>query len=274
MRVPPGEKNMQLKNQIMTAPAAAEGRRASRAIPLVACFPLFIAVAVAGAGRVYEHVEGRIGDGRRVGAMTRRQAVASVMALCARLAPGVTIVEPSEVSGYDVTAAGRTAVHYSEWQIQCRTANGTYVVRLNAKTGEPVLVRREREAGDRAATANGDVRGDLSLREAMSWVRRYLRLAGLPLPDGSQRFHRRGYDFTFLLPAADGAARMLRVRVNRKDGDLEHLYNVVYRKFPAEAGLHKAPWGGGSQTFPKVSLTLRAVTMSAAGFGRLQPEAL
>jgi hypothetical protein len=265
---------MQLKSQILTAPVAAGARRANRAILLVACLPLFIAFAAAGAGRVYEHVAGRIGDGRRVGAMTRRQAVASVMALCARLAPGVTIVEPLEVSGYDFTAAGRRAVHYSEWHIQCRTANGIYVIRLNAETGEPVLVCREREAGGGDAAANGDFRGDLSPREAMSWARRYLRLAGLPLPDGSQPLHRRGYDFTFLLPSADGTARMLRVRVNRKDGNLEHLHNVVYRKFPAEAALHKNHRGGGSQSISNVSLTPRAVTMCAAGFGRLQPEAL
>jgi len=102
------------------------------------------------------------------------------------------------------------------------------------------------KVADVADEGNGDLRRRgarvLSPREASPWTRRYLSAVGLPLPADARLVRDIEHDFNYDCSGGpngpngtqgrQGTRRMLRVRVNPKDGSLEHLHNVVYRKYP------------------------------------------
>jgi hypothetical protein len=205
-------------------------RRANRVVLLIACLPLLIAVAVAAAGRICVRLSHASLDDQRVGAMTRRQAVERANGLCAHIYGSPA----DEVAAFGYENGGQPGEfpRHNEWQVLCRTATGRCFLRIDADNGEPLVIRREAGTSTGGASmANGDNRGGISPREAAVWVRHYLRLAGLPMPHGAPMLHYSGYDLTYRLAASNGAARMLRVRVNPKDGSLVHLQNVIFRKF-------------------------------------------
>jgi len=186
--------------------------------------------AVALAGCVYERIWPGITD-QHIGQMTGSQAAASARKLTTTIS-GAGAAETISVSGVGNSAPPGTSPRWCEWQVSCLTAAGGYFVCINANSGETMVVLREHEADDGAApTANGDLHSGVSHREAMLWARRYLRLAGLPVPAGERPFEDHGFDFTFRIAVAPGAMRVLRVGVNPRDGSLEHLFNLVHWKF-------------------------------------------
>jgi hypothetical protein len=226
--------------------AAAAVRQTNRPVLLVVCLPLLLALAAAAGGRIYQTVAARqrAADRQQVGRFTRAEAARRAQELVARVT-GVPVgaAEAVDVEVYSSSDAAKRArsVGGDEWDVLCRMASrGDYLVRLAANSGEPILVRKEEEKADEGNEENGDLRrggrtGVLSRREASLWARRYLRLVGLPLPADAWLVRDRGYDFNYDCGGPDGThgtRRMLRVRVSPKDGHLEHLQNVVYRKYP------------------------------------------
>jgi len=225
---------MQISDQSMAVSLAAV-RRTNHPILLVTLLPLLLAFAVAAAGWIYDQLSDHYLANRRIGAMTQRQAIAKATKLCAQITSGPA--EAFNFVGYGSAVQPGMLPRYNEWQVLCLTASGRYFLRLDADSGEPIVIRREdlTPAGS-AAPANGDYHGDISRREATAWARYYLRLAGLPLPDSAPTLRSGGYDLTYRVGASKkGEVRMLRVRVDPKDGSLVHLQNVLYHRFPPAA---------------------------------------
>jgi hypothetical protein len=168
--------------ELTTQTAAAAARRSNRPVLLLAGLPLLLAFAAAAAGFTYHRISNQLASGTRVGAMTQAQAVAVAQALCARVLPDGARAEVVEAVALTNGAPPGTYPRCNEWQLVCVTRAGRYFVRVNADTGEPVVLRRE--AGPSAGHENGDLIGGISAREAQRWAHRYGRLAGFPLPAG------------------------------------------------------------------------------------------
>jgi hypothetical protein len=221
---------MQLTDQSVSISITAV-RRANRALLFVACLPLLIAVAVAAVGRISDRVSQHALDAQRIGAMTRRQALLRAEGLCRLISPD-SPAEAVSAFGYSNGRQPGVFPRHDEWQVYCRSAAGRYFLRIDADSGEPLVIRREAGAPEAdIAPANGDYRGGISHQEAARWAHYYLRLVGLPRPNGTPVLRYGGYDFTYRLDAPKGPVRTLRVRINPKDGSLIHLQNVIFRKF-------------------------------------------
>jgi hypothetical protein len=219
------------EREIMTGKLISAGR-GSRAARLVACLPIVLGLGAAAAGFHQTRGARNLAESR-IGAMTGRQAEETARRLTATLFGGA----PAEVHAVTGLSSGVQPVgepRWNEWQVSCRTTAGDLLFRINADTGEPVLVRREyttdADAPD-AADANGDIRGGVSHREALLHARRYLRLAGVSVPPGERPVRSRGFDFTFRVAATGGRVRTLCVSLDPRDGGLESLLTMVSRRF-------------------------------------------
>jgi hypothetical protein len=104
-----------------------------------------------------------------------------------------------------------------------------------------------------AVSANGDLpTGRPSRREAQIWAKHYLNIVGLPLPADARLIQVKGNDdFTYQCHDGHGVARTLRVWVDPRDGSLEHLQNVIYRRHPGAV--------------PSTSVALAAVPSTGGG---------
>jgi hypothetical protein len=221
-------------------------RRRNRTILLFLSLPLLAACSVTAGIRGISCLS-RTLTNPRLGVLNQRQAVAMATSLCAVVAG--TRCREVETSGYGSDAEAGGLRQGNEWQVSCQAGSSRYFLRLDGYRREVILIRRERpdhssprdtgaasEASAEAAQ-NGDLpAGRVSPREAQGWARRYLSLVGLPLPARARLVQDRGgYDFTYQWNGdhreADGLARELRVRVDPRDGSLEHLQNVVYQRF-------------------------------------------
>jgi len=253
------------------AAAMAAVRRANRPVQLVVGLPLLLALGGAVSGWVYERASRHYGDQQRVGRFTRPEAVRRAIGLVARVsgAPAGAI-EAVRVEAYTNAVMRGLIPGSDEWDISCRTASrGDYVLRIAAESGEPMLVGKTGELGEEGAAlvatagaaptpdgtneGNGDLRRQdtvLSRREASLWARRYLSAVGLPLPKDARLVRYFAHEFTYDCGGPNGMRRMLRVRVNPKDGSLEHLTNAIYHRFPRHSRAATAPRQGGESARP------------------------
>jgi hypothetical protein len=245
------------------AVAMAAVRRSNRPVQRLVGLPLLLALAAAVSGYVYERASDHYGDQQRAGRFTRAQAGRRACDLVARVSGMPKAHEAVSIDAYTTPVTTKRGVipGGDEWDVLCRPAVPTgvggdggnaYFLRIDADSGEPLLVRKERDAGewdvagdaepapqparDGENEGSGDLRRPgpnvISRRQASLWARRYLRLVGLPLPKDAHLVQDRGYDFTYCCGAPNGTRRMLRVRVSPKDGSLEHLMNGTCRAFP------------------------------------------
>jgi hypothetical protein len=217
--------------------AARALRRVKGPALVLGGIPLLVLFGGAAGAQVYERVTSHYDAAERVGALTREQAARRAERLVARVTG--QSAEALDAHGYSGSPGASAFSRRGEWQVTCQAGADRYFLRLDAYTAEPIVVfkegRRAENAGPDARTrADGDLtgRGGVSRREALSWARRYLRLAGLPLPADARLLRDRGYDFLFRCAAGAGASRTLRVRVSPGDGSLEHLHNVAYHLYP------------------------------------------
>jgi hypothetical protein len=157
---------------------------------------------------------------------------------CARLIGGeVDVVDTAPQSAY---ALHRHTPVYG-WNVRCRTEQGDYLIRINARTFRVFGVNRVSlmpESPPRAAArvsmpaSEADIRR-LSRREAEAHARRYLRMVGLPTQEmnslspshvvySSLEEH---WTFTYRNQVPDLGQRTLSVTVSGYDGRLENLWN-------------------------------------------------
>jgi len=220
---------MQLPGQ-STAVSVAIVRRTHRRLPIL-CLPILIVLVVAVVGHIYLRITNRFRE-RRVGAMSERQVIERAEALCSRLAGAQATVLSTRGSAAGIQPAREGHIpHGAEWYVQCLAAGRRYSLEIDAGTRELLAVMQEHEPPvpiDRL-TPSGDLRGALSEREAQLCARRYLRLAGLPLPAHAMLSREGKCDFTFEYPPVNGIARRLRVSINPKNETLELLVNARYR---------------------------------------------
>jgi hypothetical protein len=230
-------------------------RRSNCTILLLLCFPLLAACTVTGGVRAYESRSHTMQTNRRLGTLKESQAEALARTLCTKItgAPADVL----DVSGFANNAdeEEKSAKCWNEWQIQCRAGSSRYLLRLDANRREVLVIQREHgdggiaPRGSETAEApqngeNGDLpAGRLSRREAQRWAEHYLSLVGLPLPASARLIRvREGYDFLYQCDDSDGSStRQIRVRVDLKDGSLDHLQNVLYRKYASRSPIPSAP---------------------------------
>jgi len=226
--------------------AALTLRRVTGPGLILAGIPLLVLLGGAAGAQVYERVTNHYGAAERVGALTREQAARQAERLVGRLAgvPAQTL----DAVGYASSARASAFPFCDEWQVTCQAGADRYFLRLGAYTAEPYVVFKEGDRNgskrpDGAERVEGDLsgRGGLSHREALRWAKRYLQLAGLPLPADARLIKDRGHDFLFRCAAGEGTTRELRVRVSPNDGSLEHLHNVTYHLFPRHLRASTAP---------------------------------
>jgi hypothetical protein len=237
-----------------TSFSAVSAARALRRVQgpglILAGIPLLVLFGGAAGAQVYERVAYNYAAAECVGALTSAQAAQRAERHVARVTgiPARTL----DAHGYGGSTGAGAFPRSGEWQVTCQAGEDRYFLRLDAYTAEPIVVFKEggrtASAGPGPATrADGDLsgRGGVSRREALSWARRYLRLAGLPLPADARLLKDRGYDFLFRCAAGAGTSRTLRVRVSPGDGSLEHLHNVAYRLYPRRLLASTAPGTAG-----------------------------
>lgn len=134
-----------------------------------------------------------------------------------------------------------------EWNVVCDTAQGEYLLRINANTGRVYAINRVGDAVDDVAlndttTINlgDDVLNNgkpiLSRAEAENHARRYLKLLGISnaglstVAENDSRHDGTStqWNFTFRRNVPGLGQRLLKISVSGKDGDLEDAWNPVY----------------------------------------------
>jgi hypothetical protein len=192
---------------------------------------------------------------RRGKLLSESQARHRAKWLCARLV-GPEAEAVAALALVNVPALGRTPI--PEWQVDCRTSEGLYFVRLEAATGQLLSIAPETPrgpVGDRAErpSVSGEhavVPTALSPGRAEVLARRYLKRAdlALPPPGSAARSELRWFagpqnpscSVTFRPPAGHGGERanwgttvLLRVDLDARDGSLHGLYRR--RRFGLQA---------------------------------------
>jgi len=241
-----------------TATLRPAGNGRSRCGRRLFYFPCLMLLLVGGAGAVHlrmspPHPESFGNTSlslRRAELLSESQARHRAQWLCARLVgPEAEAVAAQAV--VNVPAFGRTPI--PEWQVDCRTSDGPFFVRLEAATGQVLSIAPETlrgPAGDGAdrpaASGKHAFPPAVSPARAEVLARRYLKRADLALPPPglAARPELRWFagplnpscSVTFRPPAGHGGMRadwgttlLLRVDMDARDGSLHGLYR--FRRF-------------------------------------------
>lgn len=209
--------------------------RSPLAVTLIPLALLFITCGLSAVHRATAAITHPEPTGPYGGRMTADEASQDANSLCSRFtgAPS-TIKDVSEQSAY----SWRRHTIVREWNVLCDSANGEYLMRINADTKRVYAINRmDLPAAQGTPDDDG---GPISRAIAEQRARQYLNLIGIPsetlkpirdsdvdhpVPTSSQAIPQ--WNFTYRHHVPGLGDRLLKVSVNGESGGLEHVWNPV-----------------------------------------------